>query len=297
MPKEGIVWKKEEELLSFEEIIRLSNLFVNLGINKIRITGGEPMLRPDLEHLLAKLKTLKGLKTLAMTTNGTVLQQKLPLLRQIGLDALNISLDTLRKERLLQVTRRDSFETVYGAMLAALDLSFPVLKINVVVIAGFNDDEVIDFADLAFSRRCNIRFIEFMPFRDNDWEADTVVSWTSIKSRIESKYKLKPIDREPSAVAKDFAIVGGAGQISFISSMTDSFCSSCNRLRITADGCLKTCLFFPAEVSLRDSLRAGADDDTLREQILSALALKPEAHPPADQISKTENRTMIQIGG
>jgi cyclic pyranopterin phosphate synthase len=297
MPHDGIAWKQKHELLSFEEIIRLSSLFISLGINKIRITGGEPLLRPDLDQLLTKLKTSEGLETLAMTTNATLLLEKLPLLKEIGLDALNISLDTLKRERFIKVTRRDNFDTVYDALLAALDFDFPVLKINVVVIAGFNEDEIIEFADLAFSKRCNVRFIEFMPFRDNDWKAENVVSWTDIKSRIETKYKLHPLVSDPSAVAKDFAVVGGLGQISFISSMTDSFCASCNRLRLTADGCLKTCLFSPAEVNLRDSLRAGADNTTLQKQILNALTGKPEAHPPAEQISQIENRTMIEIGG
>jgi len=297
MPHDGIVWKKTEELLSFEEILRLSRVFVSLGVNKIRITGGEPFMRPDLVQLMLQLVGLSGLKTLAMTTNGTLLKDRLPLLKQIGLHALNISLDTLRRERFFQISRRDDFVTVYDAIQTALKLDFPSLKINVVVIGGFNEDEVLDFADFAFSNRCNVRFIEFMPFKNNDWKPQSVVSYVDMKAKIQTKYQLMPIESDRSSVAKDFFIYGGLGQISFVSSMTESFCGTCNRLRLTAEGSLKTCLFAPAEVSLRDSIRKGVDDNELRRIIVSTLALKPEAHPPANQILTEENMAMIEIGG
>jgi GTP 3',8-cyclase len=297
MPHDGIEWKRNEDLLTFEEIVRVARLLVSMGVNKIRITGGEPLIRPNLLSLMSDLSKLDGLTNLAITTNGTLLEDKLVDLKAIGLHSLNISLDSLKRERFLQVTRRDDFGIVYGALQAALKFDFPALKLNVVVMGGFNDDEILDFVDLAYRNRINVRFIEFMPFRDNSWKAQDVVSYAEMRSRIEKKYELIPIETEPSSVGKDFAIAGGIGRVSFVTSMTESFCSSCNRIRLTADGFFKPCLFFPAEMSLRDSMRAGASDDDLSKIILAALASKPEAHPPAEEIAKEENRAMIEIGG
>jgi cyclic pyranopterin phosphate synthase len=297
MPNEGIIFKKNKELLTYEEILRVSRIFVAMGIKKIRLTGGEPLVRKDLEILVRDLAALPGLDVLAMTTNASLLAPKAKLLRESGLTALNISLDTFRKERFYQISRREDWNQVMDGLNAAMALAFPKLKLNMVVMSGINDDEVSDFADFANQNRINVRFIEYMPFKDNAWKIEKVVTFAQIKAIIESKYKLVPIEAEPSAVAKDFAIAGGKGSVSFVTSMSESFCSTCNRIRLTADGSVKSCLFYPAETSLREAMRQGANDQELERLIMYSLALKPEAHPPAEEIVASDNRSMIEIGG
>ncbi len=302
MPAEGIIYRQKKELLTFEEIERVAAIMVKLGVTKIRLTGGEPMVRRDLEQLVGRLSRLDGLKTLAMTTNATLLSDKAEILKTNGIKALNISLDTLHKERFLQVTRRDQFDQVWAGIQSALTQNFDELKLNVVVMAGFNDDEILDFADFAFHNRINVRFIEFMPFKDNDWKIDKVVTYKEMISTIEARYEVTPFSADPSAVGKDFIICDksgnrGQGTVSFITSMSESFCSTCNRLRLTADGSVKSCLFYPAEINLRDRMREGADDKEVEEMIRYSLSLKPEAHAPAEELSQSDNRTMIEIGG
>ena len=299
MPHENMQWQENEQILTNEEIIRLSKIFLSLGIKKIRITGGEPLIRSDIDLLLQELANFGylGLETLALTTNATLLLPKLNFLKQINLNALNISLDTLNKNRFFQITRRDNFDQVRLALREALRLQIEVLKLNVVVMRDFNDDEILAFADFAYENSINVRFIEFMPFKNNGWQTEQVIPYTEIKNQIESRYRLELISSSPSSVAKDFAMPGGLGTISFITSMTESFCNTCNRLRITADGAIKSCLFFPAEINLRDAMRQGKSDATIIELIHQSLALKPEAHPPAEEIAANNNRAMIQIGG
>lgn len=297
MPHEGIAWKKKDLLLTFEEIIRITRVFARMGVDKIRLTGGEPLVRRNLEFLIEQLALIDGIKTLAMTTNATLLKPVAKQLKGLGLNALNISLDTLRKERFADITRRDDFDNVLNGIQASLDAGFPSLKLNVVVMYGVNDDEILDFVDFASDKKLNVRFIEYMPFKDNLWKTEKVVTFQQMQQQIEQKYKLYPLPTEPSAVAKDFGIEGHTGTVSFISSMSDSFCGTCNRLRLTADGSIKSCLFYPAETSLRDQLRKGITDDELEQIILQTLALKPEAHPPAEEIAAAENRAMIEIGG
>lgn len=297
MPHEGIAWKKKDQLLTFEEIIRISRVFARMGVDKIRLTGGEPLVRRDLEVLIEQLALIDGVKTLAMTTNATLLKPLARYLKSIGLTALNISLDTLREERFAEITRRDDFYSVMDGLNEALEVGFDSLKLNMVVMSGINDDEVMDFVDFARDKALNVRFIEYMPFKDNQWKSDKVVTFQQMREQIQQKYNLYPLSAEPSAVAKDFGIDGYPGTVSFISSMSDSFCGTCNRLRLTADGSIKSCLFYPAETSLRDELRRGITDEYLEELILQTLALKPEAHPPAEEIAAENNRAMIEIGG
>ncbi|RTL39735.1 MAG: GTP 3',8-cyclase MoaA [Candidatus Melainabacteria bacterium] len=297
MPHEGIAWKKKDQLLTFEEIIRISRVFARMGVDKIRLTGGEPLVRRDLEVLIEQLALIDGVKTLAMTTNATLLKPLARHLKSIGLTALNISLDTLREERFAEITRRDDFYSVMDGLNEALEVGFDSLKLNMVVMSGINDDEVMDFVDFARDKALNVRFIEYMPFKDNQWKSDKVVTFQQMREQIQQKYNLYPLSAEPSAVAKDFGIDGYPGTVSFISSMSDSFCGTCNRLRLTADGSIKSCLFYPAETSLRDELRRGITDEYLEELILQTLALKPEAHPPAEEIAAENNRAMIEIGG
>ncbi len=297
MPPEGIDWKPREEILTYEEIVRVARLFAQNGVTKIRLTGGEPTLRTDIEELIEGLAGISGIRSLLMTTNGVTLQHKAALYKQKGLTGLNISLDTLEPEKFAQITRRDHFDAVMAGIEAALSVGFESLKINVVLMAGINEDEMINFIRFAQDKPINVRFIEFMPFRLNGWEDQRLVSYAEMKARIQEHYELIPILREPSAVAKDFAIRGFQGTVSFITSMTESFCSTCNRVRLTADGAIKSCLFFPKEISIRDLLRSGTSDDALLEAVHEAIWLKPEAHGTSQELVNSDNRSMIQIGG
>jgi len=297
MPQDGIEWKRKEEILTFEEIYRVARIFVEHGVTKIRLTGGEPLVRRNLEVLVDQLSSLPGLKMLAMTTNAVLLGDKVQVLRDAGLTALNISLDSLRKERFQEITKRDDHDNVIASIHAALETGFWPLKLNVVVMSGVNDDELLDFVEFVKDKPMNVRFIEYMPFKDNHWSVSGVVSFSDMLQTIERRYRLKPLDTEAGAVAKDYSIDGHIGTVSFVTSMTDSFCNTCNRLRLTADGSIKSCLFYPAEMNVRDELRRGVTDETLASLICSAVLLKPAEHPPMEEILASENRAMIEIGG
>jgi cyclic pyranopterin phosphate synthase len=296
MPAEGNELKPKEELLSFEEIYRVAKVFVDMGIEKIRLTGGEPLVRKDIEVLVRKLRTLP-IRTLAMTTNAVLLKQKARSLKDAGMDALNISLDTLRRDRFMEIARRDDFDNVIEGINETVAVGFSSVKLNVVVMSGRNDDEILDFIEFVRHRNMNVRFIEYMPFKDNQWTEEGVFGYSQMREQIESKYKLHPLPIEEGAVAKDFAIEGYPATVSFISSMTDSFCSTCNRLRLTADGNIKSCLFSPSEVNVRDIIRGGASDLGLESAIQAAVLLKPAEHPPMEELARMDNRAMVDIGG
>jgi len=297
MPLEGIVWKRREELLDFEEIVRVADIFVRKGIDKIRLTGGEPLMRRDLHLLVEMLSKLEGLNTIAMTTNATLLAENAQRLKDAGISQLNISIDSFKPERFQTLTGRDDLQRVLRGIEEAQRVGFSQIKLNVVAIAGVNEDEIIDFVDYVKDTGMNVRFIEFMPFRDNDWNVERVLTYAEMLKTIGEKFQLVAIETEPGAVAKDFSIDGHTGTVSFITSMSESFCSTCNRIRLTADGSIKSCLFYPAEVSLRDRIRAGATDADIEEMIMYSLGQKPEAHPPAEEIAAEHNRSMIEIGG
>lgn len=297
MPLEGIQFQNKKNILTYEEIERIAAVFVKLGITKIRITGGEPLVRKNLEWLIASLHRLDGVESLALTTNGTLLAAKAQNLRAAGVSALNISLDTFKKDRFKEIARRDDLADVLRGIEKALEIGFPSVKLNMVVMSGWNDDEVLDFVEFAYDKPVNVRFIEYMPFKENGWQPEKVVTFKELRARIETRFELEAIEAEPSAVAKDFALRGGTGSVSFITSMSESFCSTCNRLRLTADGSIKSCLFYPAEINLRHALRQGASDQDIEDMIMYSLSMKPEAHPPAEEIAANENRSMIEIGG
>lgn len=296
MPAAGVPWKPRSDLLSFDEILRVARIAVDLGIEKIRLTGGEPLVRSKLIGFIEKLAALPGLKTLAMTTNGTLLREKAHALRSAGLAAVNVSLDTLRAARFRQIALRDGLSDVLAGIQVALDAGFSSLKLNVVVMAGVNDDEILDFVEFARSRPVEVRFIEFMPFPGNPWHADRVVSCHDMQATIEEHYELTSLGDE-GTVARRCRIAGIQGRISFISPLSEEFCSHCSRLRLTADGALKSCLFCPAEVSLRDALRAGASDDRLRSLVQEVLVRKRFTHPAAALLRTMEGRCMADIGG
>ncbi|XP_065872796.1 GTP 3',8-cyclase, mitochondrial [Euphorbia lathyris] len=298
MPDEGVELTPNPQLLSQNEIIRLANLFVSSGVDKIRLTGGEPTIRKDIEEICLQLSNLKGLKTLAMTTNGITLARKLPKLKECGLTNLNISLDTLISAKFEFMTRRKGHERVMESINAAIDCGYNPVKVNCVVMRGFNDDEICDFVELTRNKPINIRFIEFMPFDGNVWNFKKLVPYSEMLDRVAKKFdNLKRLQDHPTDTAKNFKIDGHLGTVSFITSMTEHFCAGCNRLRLLADGNLKVCLFGPSEVSLRDPLRCGADEDGLRKIIGAAVKRKKASHAGMFDIAKTANRPMIHIGG
>lgn len=298
MPPHGVTCTPADSLLTDSEIVRLGGLFAELGVRKIRLTGGEPLLRPGLISLVGALRTIRGVDTVAITTNGTRLALCARALHDVGLNQLNVSLDSLRPNRFEQITRRNGLREVMSGIHAALDAGFAPLKINTVIMGGCNDDELLDFVELARHLPVCVRFIEFMPFPGNTWCDARLISYAAMRRTIEANYTLMPVaDREPSRVAKEFKVPGFAGSVGFITSMTAHFCDACSRLRITADGQLKTCLFRPPEADLREALRRGATDAEIAEQVAGALYLKPRHHADTRELQASTDRSMIQVGG
>ncbi len=297
MPPQGIDWKPREEILTFEEILRLARVLDGHGIRKIRLTGGEPLVRTELEQLAQSLSALPHLEHLTLTTNGILLKQKAKVLKRAGVTGITVSLDTLRRERFEAITKRDYLPAVQEGIEAVFAAGFNALKINVVVMAGVNDDELLDFMALTHDRPIHVRFIEYMPFQDNQWSQGGLLPYAEMRRLIETRYTLIPQTQEASAVSKDFTLPGFAGQVGFVTSMTQSFCGTCNRIRLTADGAIKSCLFHPSEVSLRDAMRNGATDESLIALIQKALWQKQAAHLPMEELARQDNRPMIAIGG
>ncbi|KMZ71380.1 Cyclic pyranopterin monophosphate synthase, mitochondrial [Zostera marina] len=298
MPSDGVDLTPNSSLLSSDEIIRVANLFVSSGVDKIRLTGGEPTIRKDIEDICSRLSNMEGLKSLGITTNGIVLARKLPKLREYGLNLLNISLDTLVPSKFEFMTRRKGHNKVLEAIDVAIDLGYNPVKVNCVIMRGINDDEICNFVELTKEKPINVRFIEFMPFDGNVWNVKKLVSYAEMFDIVTKRFEgVKRCQDHPSDTAKNFSIDGHRGTISFITSMTEHFCGGCNRLRLLADGNFKVCLFGPSEVSLRDPIRSGTDDDGLRDIIGAAVKRKKASHAGMFDIAKTANRPMIHIGG
>lgn len=298
MPEEGVTLTPKERLLSKEEILRLARLFVSEGVDKIRITGGEPLVRKDLGEIIEGLRELKGLKHIAMTTNGVTLSKKLPALKAAGLDLINISLDTLVPQKFEFVSRRKGWHHVMRGVEAALDHGYKPLKINCVVMRGLNEDEICDFVALTEEKDLDIRFIEYMPFDGNKWNDKKLFTKEEMISTIREKWpEFGPVDNLPNDTSVAFKVPGFVGQVGIIASMSKPFCGSCNRLRLTADGNLKVCLFGNTEVSLRDAMREGKSDEELLHVIGAAVGKKKKQHAGMFKIAQMQNRPMILIGG
>jgi GTP 3',8-cyclase len=296
MPAEGVPLKPRDEILSYEELLRLSTLFISLGVDKIRLTGGEPLVRKDVVSFVARLGALGGLRSLAMTTNGLLLSSRLEALKAGGVTHLNISLDTLREDRFETITRRKGLEKVLNAIDDAVAYGYRP-KVNCVILRDFNDDELMDFVALTRNRPLDVRFIEYMPFDGNAWSVGKFLPYAEAVEVIEQSVRLERLNDGPHDTAKTYRAEGHAGTVGFISSMSDDFCSGCNRLRITADGNLKVCLFGRSEISLRDAMRAGATDEELTRLIADAVLRKKAAHAGMLALAETPNRPMILIGG
>uniref|UniRef100_A0A8D0HN76 Molybdenum cofactor biosynthesis protein 1 n=1 Tax=Sphenodon punctatus TaxID=8508 RepID=A0A8D0HN76_SPHPU len=298
MPEEGVQLTPKSELLTTQEIITLASLFVKEGVNKIRLTGGEPLIRPDVVDIVAQVRKLEGLETIAVTTNGINLARLLPRLKEAGLNAINISLDTLVPAKFEFIVRRKGFHKVMEGIQKAIDLGYDPVKVNCVVMRGLNEDELLDFVALTEKQPLDVRFIEYMPFDGNKWNFKKMVSYKEMLDTIKQRWpEMETLPCEASSTAKAYKVPGFQGQVSFITSMSEHFCGSCNRLRITADGNLKVCLFGNSEVSLRDHLRSNGTEEELIAIIGAAVDRKKKQHAGMFNISQMKNRPMILIGG
>ena len=299
MPAEGLEWMPREDLLTYEELTRIAQVCVErFGFDGIRLTGGEPTLRA---HLPVLVEGLAGLGVdLALTTNGTTMRSLAPALVAAGLRRVNISCDSLRSERFAEITRRDELAKVLDGVDAAIEAGLAPVKLNVVVMRGINDDEVVDFAAYGRERGVMVRFIEFMPLdAQGEWTDDQVVSQDEIVAAIDAVFPLDPVpdDERDSAPATRFRFRDGGGEIGVIPSVTHAFCATCDRVRLTADGSLRHCLFATRELDLRALLRGGASDDELAAAITAEVGAKWAGHQIGQVRFIRPARSMSQIGG
>ena len=298
MPEEDYVFTPASQLMQVNEIETLAKIFVEQGVDKIRLTGGEPLVRKDAAELILALSKLPV--TLTLTTNGTRLHEFVDVLQTARIRSLNISLDTLQAEKFQLVTRRNQFDTVMGNIHLLLDKHFHV-KINVVVMKGLNDNEVIDFIEWTKNMPVHVRFIEFMPFSGNKWTSNKVFTWQQMLELIEAKYPIIRLQDEKHDTAKKYTVPGHAGSFAFITTMSAPFCGDCNRMRLTADGKMKNCLFSKAETDLLTALRNKEDVVPLIHQSIRSKAKELGGQFNTDfehlHAEDIQNRSMITIGG
>ena len=301
MPEDGISLTPKSNLMTADEIISIAQTFVNLGVTKIRLTGGEPLVRKDARDIILRLGKL-GVN-LTITTNGILVSNFIETFKQAKIKTVNISIDSLVKDKFNQITRRDYFDTVQNNIDLLLKEKFNV-KLNVVLIKSFNNNEILDFITLTKNKNVQVRFIEFMPFSGNQWDKSKLVSYAEIMETIQTEYAFSDIERlqdSPNDTAKNFKINSYKGSFAIISSVTNPFCSTCNRIRLTADGKLKNCLFSNSETSLLDVLRSGESIIPLIEQnLLSKKAVRAGMDDDLKFQNPelfSQNRSMITIGG
>ncbi|MFQ3581931.1 MAG: GTP 3',8-cyclase MoaA [Chloracidobacterium sp.] len=300
MPAEGVVWKTADELLTPDEILTLARVFVRLGIEKLRITGGEALLRDDVVTLARELRRLPGLRDLALTTNGYRFEHYAAALAEAGLNRITISLDSLREDTFYRLTRVKALDRVLRAIDLAHRYGLTPVRVNCVLIRGVNDDEIEAFADFARAWNVSMRFIEYMPLDGpGEWRRELVVPGREVHARLQARYPLLPVAGQPaSETARRYCFADGApGEIGIIAPVTEPFCGACSRLRLTADGKLRTCLFSVVEYDLRDALRAGADERDLGNLVLAAVAKKEAGHRINEPDFIPPSRTMSCIGG
>jgi GTP 3',8-cyclase len=299
MPAEGLPWLDRSELLTYEEIARVVALLSSMGVHDVRLTGGEPLARRELWRLVEMLSADSNVHDLSLTTNGYLLERQVESLVRAGLRRVNVSLDALAPDRFFQLTRRNSLRQVLEGLAAAE--RYPELrpiKVNVVALRDFTEDEVVRFAEFARKHPYEVRFIEFMPLdADRTWSRDRVLENAEVRRLIHAAYPLEEIGRERSGTSRRWRFADGQGEIGFISPVSEPFCGDCNRIRITAEGKLRTCLFSMTETDLRGPLRAGASDDELAEIVRAAVWEKELKHHVNDPGFVQPARTMSQIGG
>ena len=299
MPAEGMEWLDRSDILSFEEIERLVRAFARLGVTDVRLTGGEPLARREFPRLVSMLRRIDGIADLSVTTNGYLLERDAAALVDAGIDRVNVSVDSLARDRFHEITRRDALPQVLRGLeaIAAYERVHPI-KVNAVAIRDFTEGEVYRFAELARSTDYQVRFIEFMPLDgDRAWEPDAVLTGAEVRELIEARYPLEALPREPHATARVYRFADGQGEIGFINPVSEPFCADCNRLRLTADGKLRTCLFSIRETDLREPMRAGASDHELTAILRDAAWRKELKHHVNEPGFVAPPRTMSAIGG
>ena len=286
-----------DELLDWGEYERLVRILVRMGIRKVRVTGGEPLVRPGVESFIGRLKAL-GVQDLSMTTNGHLLAERCDTLIAAGLDRINISLDSLDRDKFEQVTRTKAFDQVMAGIDAAQNSALRPVKINAVLVRGLNDDEVEAFAEFARERELIMRFIEFMPLdADRAWTRESMVPAAEVYKRISARWPLVPVVHERSETARKYRFADGRGEIGLVAPVTQPFCGFCSRIRLTADGKLRTCLFSKDDHDLKFLLRGGANDREIGDEILSIVAQKEKGHRINEPGFVPPSRTMVYIGG
>jgi cyclic pyranopterin phosphate synthase len=299
MPADGLPWLDRSEILTFEEIERIVGLFVSMGVRDVRLTGGEPLVRRDFPTLVEMLGRIPGLDDLSLTTNGYLLERMAGDLAAAGLRRINVSLDSLSRDRFFQMTRRDALPQVLAG-LAALERHPTIrpIKVNCVAMRDFTEDEVLPFAELARRKPYEIRFIEFMPLdAEHAWAEDRVLTGAEVRALIEAVYPLEPLPRDAHSTARVYRFADGRGEIGFVNPVSEPFCGDCNRVRLTAEGRLRTCLFSMSETDLRGPLRAGAGDAELIQSIRDAVWRKELKHHVSEPGFRQPARTMSRIGG
>jgi cyclic pyranopterin phosphate synthase len=299
MPAEGLPWLERDEILTFEEIDRVVGLLASMGVGDVRLTGGEPLVRRGFPKLAAMLAENKDINDLSVTTNGFLLERDAEALVKAGINRFNVSIDSLQQDRFFELTRRDALPKVLRGLerLASFPEAHPI-KINAVAIRGFTEEEVLPFAEMARQTPYEIRFIEFMPLdADEGWTPDQVLTGAEIRDAIEAVYPLEAEPRERSATARVYRFADGNGRIGFINPVSEPFCGDCNRIRLTAEGKLRTCLFSLNETDLREPMRAGVDDDELEQIIRDAVWRKELKHHVGEPGFVRPARSMSAIGG
>ena len=299
MPAEGLEWLDRQEVLTFEEITRLVRVLARMGVEEVRLTGGEPLVRRDLPVLVEMLAGTPRVHDLSLTTNGVLLDRFARPLVEAGLRRLNVSLDSLSHVRFAEITRRDALDRVLaGLEEAERHPQLGPIKVNCVAVRGFTEEEVPALAELARRKPYVVRFIEFMPLdADQAWRDDDVLTGGEIRALIEEHWPLEEIPAKPSSTARRFRFADGAGEIGFVNPVSEPFCSTCDRIRLTADGQLRTCLFSRREWDLKTPLREGADDGHLEELLRFAVAHKELKHKINEPGFVKASRSMSQIGG
>jgi cyclic pyranopterin phosphate synthase len=269
MPFDEYKWIARQEVLSFEEIERISRLFLQFGIQKVRLTGGEPLVRKDLSRLIARLRAIEGLPDISLTTNGALLTEQAEALYSAGLHRINISIDSLRPDRFAAITKRGNLDEVFAGMFAAKKAGMSPIKLNAVIMRGTNDDEILDLVEFARTNGFEMRFIEYMDVGNaNAWSLEKTVTKKEILETVSARFPVREVGREHgSAPAVDYEFLDGAGEIGIIGSVTEPFCTSCTRVRLTADGKLVTCLFAESGFDLKALIRSGATDDEVIAQV------------------------------
>ncbi len=298
MPKDGIKLFEHSEVLTYEEIVRIVRVAAGLGVKKIRITGGEPLIKRDLPFLISSIKAIEGIEDISLTTNGLLLKQKALQLKEAGLNRINISLDSFRSDRYREITRGGNIADVLDGIREAEMQGLRPIKINMVPIRGINDDEIEDFARATMTSENHIRFIEFMPFGSKDlWSVDRYIGTDEIKQRVSTIAPLEAVKARKSGPARYYKFREARGVIGFISPITHHFCSNCNRLRLTSNGLLRPCLFSDTEIDLKSALRSNSDDSELERLLRLSIEVKPQGHEMEHQRSMTLLKPMSKIGG